>query len=114
MTMMIQSKIKTKSSDKRRKIRYLSRLQPTNARDARGTLAREGDARTSSNPRSRTRKSKDDLCADDDGARARRKLACARARDVRDDASKDDDVAAADDDDDDDATRGARARGRCG
>ena len=53
------------------------------------------------------------ICAQTMTARARRKLARARARDVRDDASKDDDVDAADDDDDD-ATRGARARGRCG
>ena len=53
------------------------------------------------------------MCAQTVTARARRKLARAGARDVRDDASKDDDVHAADDDDDD-ATRGARARGRCG
>ena len=41
---MTNTNKKSKSSDKRRKIRARARLQPTNARDACGTLARERDA----------------------------------------------------------------------
>ena len=111
MTMMIKKTIKKFGQTEKDSISF---APPTDecagrARDTRARTRRANELE----PAVEERKSNDDLCADDDGARARRKLARARARDVGNDASKDDDVDAADDDDDD-ATRGARARGRCG